>query len=127
MIELPNPRGILSMFAALILMAGCSRSHDPVSSDKMASSALDSAPADLKAQWQTAVQCFNHKDYLASERAMAQVLSNQDKLTPDQNTALQNAWLLLGTEAFKAADKGDDKATKAVLEMRDSPFGKSAR
>jgi hypothetical protein len=44
----------------------------------------------------------------------------QGQFTAEQQAAFDRAWDWVGTEAFKAANKGDPEAIKAVQQMRET-------
>jgi hypothetical protein len=92
----------------------------------MKAGAFDSAPADLKQRWQMAGDSASKKDYLGAVTNLMSVFSKAQTLSPEQNAALNEAWLVLGNEAFRAGNNGDKRALQAVLMMRASPYGRSA-
>jgi hypothetical protein len=90
----------------------------------MSSTSFDSAPAELKQRWKLAGDYAGKGNYLGAVTNLIVVLGNSQQLTPEQNAALNEAWMNIGNQAFQAGEKGDKMAVQAVLEMRDSGFGK---
>ena len=91
----------------------------------MASTSFDSAPAELKQHWKDAGTCVGKGNYLGAVTNLIFMLNSSQQLTPEQASALNQAWTGLGNQAYQAAEKGDKNATQAVLEMRNSGFSNS--
>ena len=108
--------GILSLG---LIISGCSKQKPAA----MASTSFDSAPAELKQRWKAAGTCAGKGNYLGAVTNLIFILNNSQQLTPEQSSALQETWMGIGNQAFQAAEKGDNNATQAVLEMRNSGFG----
>lgn len=107
-------------FCLFLAFPGCSKKSSGIST---AGVSFDSAPAELQTKWKSATEAVAKKDYAAAVPDFVFILEKADQLTPEQKSALDQAWLELGNQAFQAADGGDQNATKAVLEMRASKFG----
>lgn len=93
----------------------------------MSANAFDSASPELKEKWKAASDAASKNDYSGTAANLIPILGKSSQLSPEQKAAVDQAWMELGNKAFAAANKGDEKATKVVLEMRDSKFGGSRR
>ena len=105
-----------------LVLSGCSKGSKP---SVMSSTSFDAAPAELKQRWKVAGDYAGKGNYLAAVTNLIFILNASQQLTPDQSTALSEAWTQIGNQAFQAGEKGDKNAVQAVLEMRNSGFGKS--
>jgi hypothetical protein len=92
----------------------------------MSSGVFDSASTELKAKWQAASDQAAKGDYLGVVSNLTMIFQQAQALTPEQKDALQQAWLDVGNQAFKAANNGDKKALEAVQQIQASPYGKVA-
>jgi hypothetical protein len=113
--------GLLLFFS--LMVPGCSKKAEPVVMDF---GSFASAPAALQQSWKAAAESAALNNYLGAATNLMAIFGNATQLTPDQNTALNQAWRQLGNKAFQAAESGDKMAADAVLKMRDSGFGKAA-
>jgi hypothetical protein len=84
---------------------------------------FNSAPPDLREKWQAAAQYASGNNYLGAATNLIDIFSKSQQLTPEQNDALNQAWMKLGNLAFAAANAGDKGATEAVLKMKDTGIG----
>jgi len=91
----------------------------------MSSASFDSAPAELKQRWKDAGNYVGKGDYLGAVTNLVFILGSSQQLSPEQANAVNEAWLAIGNKAYQAGEKGDKNAVQAVLEMRNSGFGKS--
>lgn len=115
---------LFAAFLALgfaLVFIGCSKNSVPA---VMNSDVFGSAPVELAASWNAARECSASSNYLGAVTNLMSVFSNSNRLTAEQTVALQEAWLEIGNQAFRAGEAGDQKAVQAVLAMRDSGFGK---
>ena len=111
---------ILLPMALGLVFCACSKKGDAVA---MAPTSFDSAPVDLKNKWQAAAEFAAKNNYLGAATNLMDIFSQTQRLTPEQNDALSQAWQQLGNKAFAAANRGDKMATEAVLKMRDAQIG----
>jgi hypothetical protein len=106
-----------------LVLCGCSRHGGKPA--VMTSNTFDSAPPELKQKWQEAGKYAAARNYLGAVTNLVVILSSSQQLSPEQNAAANEAWMDIGNQAFEAGDKGDKSAVQAVLEMRNSGFGKT--
>lgn len=104
-----------------LALFGCSKGSKP---SVMSSTSFDAAPAELKQRWKVAGDYAGKGNYLGAVTNLMVIVSNSQQLTPEQNTALNEACMNIGNQAFQAGEKGDKNAVQAVLEMRNAGFGK---
>ncbi len=110
------------LFGLGLVLSGCSKQGGkPV---VMGSTAFDSAPPELQQKWKAAGEYAAKRNYLGAVTNLIVVFGNSQQLTPEQNAALTEAWSNIGNQAFEAGEKGDKMAVQAVLEMRNSGFGR---
>lgn len=124
-----HPATIFRWLSAALLLScvilapgGCSKGASRPAG--MSSPTFDSAPAAVKEHWQSAGNLAAKGDYPAAVSNLTAVFAQSQSLTPEQQDALQQAWLDIGNQAFKAANDGNKKALEAVQQMRASPYGK---
>lgn len=119
-----NPRlvSLAIIFAALTLF-GCSNSGP---SKNVSSSAFDSAPADVKQSWNSAIAAWKSHRYPEAATNFVSLQGKAGTFSPQQSEALTRAVEEFGQEAFTAANKGDGGATDAVKALRGSGGRRSA-
>jgi hypothetical protein len=111
-------RALLALaLAAGFWPCGCSKHAAPDA--VLAASAFDSAPAPVQQMWKDALACAKNGQY---PRAVTNLIAlrQQSQLSAEQQAAFDRAWDWVGNEAFKAANKGDSQALKAVQQMRET-------
>lgn len=113
---------VLVVSSAVLALAGCSKSSSRPAA--MSSPVFDSAPAGVKEHWQSAGNLAAKGDYPGAVSNLTAIFEQSQSLTTEQKDALQQAWLDIGNQAFKAANDGNKKALEAVQQMRASPYGK---
>ena len=103
----------------LMVFPGCSKK------EKLAldTASFNSAPPEVKAKWNAAAEFASSGNYLGAATNLIDIFSKSQQLTPDQNDALNQAWMKLGNLAFEAANAGDKGATEAVLKMKETGIG----
>ena len=69
--------------------------------------------------WKDALACAKNGQY---PRVVTNLIAlrQQSQLSAEQQAAFDHAWDWVGNEAFKAANKGDSQALKAVQQMRET-------
>ncbi len=108
------------IFSSLcVLLPGCSKQ----SGLSLDNAAFSSAPPEIGQQWKAAAEQASRRNYVGVATNLMEIFSKSQQLTPQQNEALNQAWVKLGNQAFAAANKGDKSATEAVLKMRESGIG----
>jgi hypothetical protein len=109
----------LFFFALSLLLPGCSKKGGVV----LDSATFSSAPPEVREKWKAAAEFASRRNYLAVATNLMEIFSKSQQLTPEQNDALNQAWLKLGNQAFEAANRGDKAATEVVLKMKESGIG----
>jgi hypothetical protein len=108
------PRVFSILLAVVAVLFGCSKSGP----SKSASSAFDSAPADVKQSWNDAMAAWKSRRFAEAATNFTTLQSNGASLSAQQADALTKAVEEFGQEAFEAANKGDVAATEAVKALR---------
>jgi hypothetical protein len=105
------------LFLAAAVLCGCSKSGP---SKNIASSAFDSAPADVKQLWNDALASWKNHRYPDAAKSFVSLQARNSALSKEQADELTKAMDEFGQEAFTAANKGDAGATQAVQALRGS-------
>ncbi|MCX6923765.1 MAG: hypothetical protein NT154_11240 [Verrucomicrobia bacterium] len=105
---------LLGVLAAGLVLAGCGRKATGITSAD--AKAFANAPADIKAVWEQAIAADKSSDYVAAQAAFRQL--REQHLTPEQQTAVQNAARANGENLLNAFNKGDPAAQKAMEALR---------
>jgi hypothetical protein len=98
---------------------GCSKKENLA----LDTASFNSAPPELSEKWKAAANYASGNNYLGAATNLIDIFSKSQQLTPDQNDALNQAWMKLGNLAFAAANAGDKGATEAVLKMKETGIG----
>lgn len=109
--------GVVVLTLALLTLsvtAGCSRGPDSLAMHD--SSAFQSAPAELKGMWDTALSAAKTNGYAVAYSNL-QKLQAQKNLNAEQSKAVEELLGVVGTRMFNAANNGDPEATKALKEV----------
>jgi hypothetical protein len=109
--------GVVVLTLALLTLwgtSGCSRG--PGSLAVRDSSAFQSAPAELKSMWDTALSAAKTNGYAVAYSNL-QKLQAQKTLNAEQSKAVEELLGVVGTRMFNAANNGDPEATKALKEV----------
>lgn len=83
------------------------------------SSAFNSAPAELKTQWDSAFAASKTNGYAYASLTL-QSLRAQTNLNAEQISAVDELMGVVGARMVKAANDGDPQAVKALKEVRDA-------
>ena len=104
--------------ACLLLVAGlCGCGGSAQSSMARHENAFNAAPAELKAQWQDALNAARSKDYAAALGALNKIAAATN-LEPQQADAVREVSTSVSDEMYDAANKGDPKAKQAIDDLR---------
>lgn len=106
---------------AFLLVASCQKQTGGALSDKDRQ-AFDSAPAELKQTWLTALEASNTNDYVGAQTLLYGML-NQN-LSPAQKDAVTKESTLVNNRLYDGVEKGDPAALKALEDMRRNPPGR---
>ncbi len=120
------PRICFHLFLLLFvtsLLLGCSNSGP---SKSVSSSAFDSAPADVKQSWDSALAAWKSHRYPDAATNFVSLQAKAGGFSPQQSETLTRAVEEFGQEAFTAANKGDAGATDAVKALRASSGRRAA-
>ena len=116
--SLPMRAGSLALLLALLagglLSISCGRQASGIPAADL--KAFANAPAEAKALWEQAVAADKNSDYVAAQAAFRQL--REQNLTPEQQTAVQNASKVNGEKLLNAFNKGDPGAKKAMEALR---------
>jgi len=104
---------IVCLGLSAIVAGGCGRSGTIGSG---AGAAFDSADAELKARWETAVAADRTNGYVVAYSTLIG-LRHPTKVTPDQLRAVSALLDSLTTRLYAAAQKGDSEAQAAAREI----------
>jgi hypothetical protein len=96
----------------LLLLAGCGRGLAVRDSG-----AFQTAPPELKAQWETGLAAAKTNGYLVAYTTL-DALRSQTNLDAAQAKAVEELIGIVGTRMFNAANAGDPEATKALKEVQ---------
>ncbi len=116
-------RWLMVIPCVALMFSACSKSGGEP--ETMKSGVFDSASADVREKWQNAATSIAGRDYLGAATNLMMVFSKSQSFTLEQKDALQQAWVQLGNQAFKAGENGDQRAVQAVMQMNASRFGKT--
>ena len=122
--KLPHVSGDwLSVVMVLLVLgsvlSGCSQKANLA----LDTASFNAAPPELREKWKAAAADASKKNYLGATTNLIDIFSKAQQLTPEQNDALNQAWLNLGNQAFEAANSGNKNATEAILKMKESRIG----
>jgi len=106
---------LFTIVIAMMTLSACSRGGP---GSDIASSAFDSAPADIKQSWNDSMAAWKSRHYAQAATNFAALQSKTSSLSPQQSEALTKAVEEFGQEAFEVANKGDAGATEAVKALR---------
>jgi hypothetical protein len=81
--------------------------------------AFNTAPPELKAQWDTALNALKSKDYSVALGTLNQI-AVVTNLGPQQAEAVREVSTAVSDEMYDAANKGDPKAKQAIEDLRKS-------
>lgn len=81
--------------------------------------AFNTAPPEVKAQWDTALNALKSKDYAAALGTLNQIAAITN-LAPEQAVAVREVSTAASDEMYDAANKGDAKAKQAIEDLRKS-------
>lgn len=110
------------MLTALILLLGCSKGGP---SDRISSSAFDSASPEVKQLWSDSMKAWRAHHYRDAAVSLMSLQGKATSLSEQQMAALNQAKDEFGREAFAAANKGDDGAVQAVMTLREGSSRRS--
>ena len=99
---------------AFLVLAGCGDSSTRLTTAE--SKAFDSAPAELKQQWEQTLAADKANNY-STVQTLLDGLANQ-QLSENQKLALEKERADFGQRLWAAAEKNDPAATKAVQDSR---------
>lgn len=102
---------------ASLALAGCSRK--PAGLTPKEKQVFDSAPPEVKQNWDAALAAEKANDYVASLSLFNELL--QQNLSPEQRDAASKEMTALNQRMYDAANKGDAAAKKAVEDLQHNP------
>jgi hypothetical protein len=103
----------LCLFLGLAV-AGCKKSSQAAAVD---AKAFDSASAELKEAWSTALKAAEANDYATAYITLAQ-MRTQPGLSGEQGRAIASESTIVHARMDEAAQKGDPNALKAIQDIR---------
>ena len=115
----------LIVFPAILLLVGCSKKQGVGELTDADTKAFDSAPADVKQTWTTALEASKSNDYVGAQTLLYGLLAQN--LSPDQKQAVTKASTLVNQRLYDGVEKGDPAALKAMEDMRRNPPGRQPR
>jgi len=108
--------GVMLLVLALLMAGGCGKKAIALTSTE--SKAFDSAPADVKQAWDSALSADKANDYLNAHKLLDGL--KQMQLNDDQKQALDAEISSFNARIYQTAETGDAAAIKAVQEIRSS-------
>lgn len=99
---------------ALLLLGGCGKQTIRLNSTEI--KAFESAPADVKQAWDSALAADKVNDYLNAQKLMDGL--KQMQLNDEQKQALDAELSSFHVRLYQTAETGDAAAIKAVQEIR---------
>lgn len=110
------------MLIALMLLLGCSKGGP---SDKISSSAFNSAPPEVQKLWSDSMKAWKAHHYRDAAVSLVSLQGKAASLSERQMAELNQAKDEFGREAFAAANKGDDGAVQAVMTLKEASSRRS--
>ena len=110
---------MLSALLCVALLAGCGKSQR-AAMPKSDPTAFDSAPAEIKTQWDAVQAAAATNGYAAAISGCRTLLKNQS-LTPEQRSTVNATQTTVQEKLFDAAKKGDPTATADLDALRSLP------
>ena len=99
------------------VLVGCGR--NPSSIGAGYAKAFQSADAKTKAAWELAMQAVTTNGYATAILTLKE-LKEQPGLTPEQTKAVSETVDAVSDQMYKALNKGDPNAQKAIQDLRDA-------
>lgn len=104
------------LLAFLVLaLVGCDKSPQTIAA--RGAKAFQSAPPEVKADWDSASSALNSNDLVGAVTNLAK-LQVLETLTPDQGQVVRETSAALNDRIHEAANKGDASAKAALDELR---------
>lgn len=100
---------------SLLIFAGCG--PDAKSAAAKGARAFETAPAEVKADWQTAMGAIKANDFGLALATLGK-LGSQTNLTPQQSQCVRDTSKAMSDLMYDAANKGDAKAKQALEDLR---------
>ncbi|HYG34230.1 MAG TPA: hypothetical protein VEC99_05575 [Clostridia bacterium] len=99
-----------------LMLAGCgSKSAQSVATER--SKVFQSAPAEVKTDWDAAMSAVKTSDYATAVLTLRK-LAMQTNLTQEQIDAVSKTSVAVSDQMYAAANKGDPKAEEALQTLR---------
>jgi uncharacterized membrane protein (DUF106 family) len=111
-----RPLALVCALAGVVLVV-CSRNPSAVGARY--SKTFQSADAPTKAAWAVAMQAVTTNGYAMAILTLKQ-LSQQPSLTPEQAKAVAETVTAVSDQMYKASNKGDPNALRAIAELREA-------
>lgn len=105
--------GLLAVL--LLALVGCDKSPQTIAS--RGTKAFQSAPPEVKADWENTAKALNANDLVGAVTNLAK-LQILETLTPDQGQVVRETSAALNDRIHEAANKGDASAKAALDELR---------
>lgn len=122
--QLSNVQMLIALgLLGVAVLTGCGESESKLS--RGMKRAFDAAPAELKQTWERGLQANAINDYFTAYMTFLGL--SREQLSPQQTESVRAAMVGLNQRMYRAANKGNDAAKKAVARLQAASQGRRLR